>query len=95
MKELPDAAGSGQLVPDGRERGGPDGDGPVCDPPVRDRPEGHGAAADRPARDAPTEGRDGALPVRQVADRPASPPVRRTHDPEVLEQVLQSLLNLQ
>jgi hypothetical protein len=95
MNELPDVAGSGQLVPNGRERGGPDADGPMRDTPVRDGPECHSGDGDRGGRDAPAEGRDGALPVRQIADRPAGRRVRRTHDPEVLEQVLQSLLNLQ
>jgi hypothetical protein len=68
--------------------------------PTRDSGRGHGPERDSgdgdgPKRDALSRERDGALPVRQASGRSAIRPARRVHDPEVLEQVLQSLINLQ
>jgi hypothetical protein len=81
MKDLPDVVGSGQPDDDALERDGPERDGPERDGPERDA--------------STTEMCDRTLPVRHAADHSAIRPVHRMHDPEVLEQVLQGLINLQ
>jgi len=90
MEALPDAAAiSGQVEGDEQERAGPERAGPASGGPGGDGPE-----RDMPERGASAEECE-ALPVRCAANRPASRPVPRVHDPEVLERVLQSLVNLQ
>jgi hypothetical protein len=60
------------------------------------QPDGDALEPDGPERDAPTtEICDSTLPVRHAANRSAIRPAHRMHDPEVLEQVLQGLVNLQ